>query len=154
MVGDVVWSGGPPTAPRPNTVRSVAAAFGTTTDTHQYDLNMCPVSSLPGVPMLSFWANATRAYDNPPYPDGIVAVFPSAQTLAAGFPNVVAQGEVDSPPETVGVCQGPGGPSGSLKMHWMARGNVLVGVLYDPAKGVEKDPVVAEARADLQKLSS
>lgn len=81
-------------------------------------------------------------------PSAIVAVFPSAKSLAAAFPQAAAKGEEGIASENSDVCPD------SDHMHWLARANVLVGVKFDSKLGADGDPVVAEARADLLKLAT
>ena len=87
-------------------------------------------------------------------------MFPSPEALAEAFPDVAAHGESDSFPVN-SILKGPiGGGSDpnrgpgifNFKIHWLARGNVLIGVQYDITLGVNADPYVAIARKDLIQL--
>jgi len=151
MVGEaIVWSGDEITAPHPATVVQAALAFGTSAEPVSFPI--CPGASLPGVPILEFPSESAA--------EGIVAVFPSAKALAAAAPDAAANGESEIAPAGSTVdcnnfvgsdpLRGPG--SFSLRIHWLARGNVLVGVQYDPSVGQDLDRFAAEARADLQTL--
>src|SRR5665811_1430514 len=91
---------------------------------------------------------------------GVIAVFPSAAALAAAAPDAAAHGESDVPPTGSQSCEGGGTDplrgSGmfSFKIHWLARGNVLVAVQYDTSVGPDNDVMVAQMRARLATLSA
>jgi hypothetical protein len=154
MVGDeIVWSGAAAVEPYPATVAEVDAAFGAAgpsdTDTIGY---------FPGVPQIPFDARSDQGVGM----GGVVAVFPSPAALAVAAPDVAAHGEsAIAPPgnnSSVGTfsvtdpARGPG--LHSLKLYWLARGNVLVGVFYDVNLGPQADPIVAQAKANLATLAN
>jgi hypothetical protein len=148
MVGDVVWSGGDTTAPHPVTVAQAAAAFGPKAESYAYPIDFCPVSNLPGVPVLWFWPGTASAQTAGTWPAAIVAVFPTTQSLAAAAPQISTDGGVSVVSQRDDICQG------ADPMYWMARDNILVGVPYDRALGPDKNPVVLETLSDLLKLPS
>jgi hypothetical protein len=156
MVGDVVWSGA--VRATPVTVEQAASVFGASTASYSLPIPICMVSTLPGIPVLPFWSRPVSATAAATFPDAIIAVFPSAKLLAAAAPDVAAAGESNVPPRGSQNCatqgtdpqRGPG--TYSLRVHWLARANVLVGVQYDAALGPDTDPTVAQVRADLMKL--
>jgi hypothetical protein len=126
MVGEaIVWSGDEVTAPHPATVAQAALAFGTSAEPVSFP--MCQGEFLPGVPVL----------EPPPggQPDEVVAVFPSAESLAAAAPDAAANGESEVDVGQSNFCG---------HVRWLARGNVLVGL------GPNGD--IVKARADLQTL--
>ena len=80
------------------------------------------------------------------FPAAIVAVFPTTRSLVAAAPQISTSGGVSVVFEKSEICQG------ADPMYWIARDNILVGVLYDPAIGPDGDPDVLEARTDLLTL--
>jgi hypothetical protein len=148
MVGVVVWNGVDVITPHPVTVGQAAAAFGTTTTSYAPPLDICPMWELPGLPILPFWHTTPTAVPTTQRPDAIVAVFPSPQALAAAAPDAAADGETKKAPGGTTNCQG----QGPDQVYWLARANVLVGVMYDPAVGIDASPAVAQAWADIRKL--
>jgi hypothetical protein len=96
------------------------------------------LGDLPGIPQELF-------PDPGPSFEGAAAVFPSPEALAAAFPDAAAHGESDSFPVNSWL-------KGITKIHWLARGNVLVGVYYDITLGPNADPYVKMAREALAKL--
>ena len=154
MVGEaVVWHGDSETDPRPTTVAQAAAAFGVPTK---------PVAGIcegqfPGVTVLQYPSPGTAGLQGV---EGVIAVFPSAAALAAAAPDAAAHGESDVPPTGSQSCEGGGTDplrgSGmfSFKIHWLARGNVLVAVQYDTSVGPDNDVMVAQMRARLATLSA
>jgi hypothetical protein len=154
MVGEaVVWHGDAETDSRPTTVAQAAAAFGVPTK---------PVAGIcegqfPGVAVLQYPSPGTAGLQGV---EGVIAVFPSAAALAVAAPDAAAHGESDGSPTGSQSCQGGGtdplrGPGMfSFKIHWLARGNVLVAVRYDTSVGPENDVMVAQMRAKLATLSA
>jgi hypothetical protein len=154
MVGEaVVWHGDAETDPRPTTVAQAAAAFGVPTK---------PVAGIcegqfPGVAVLQYPSPGTAGVQEV---EGVIAVFPSAAALAAAAPDAAAHGESDVPPTGSQSCEGGGTDPlrgqgmFSFKIHWLARGNVLVAVQYDTSVGPDNDVMVAQMRAKLATLSS
>jgi hypothetical protein len=151
MVGDaIVWSGDEPTVPRPSTAAQVAAAFGV--PSQPVVRPICPGASLPGVPIMEFPSENQ--------PEGVIAIFPSAESLAAVAPEAAGSGESDIAPAGRNVDCNNGGGTDSLRgpgifafrIRWLARGNVLVGVQYDASLGPDHDRFVGEARTKLQSL--
>jgi hypothetical protein len=146
MVGEaIVWHGGAETAPGPTTVAQAAAAFGVSDK---------PVAGnckgqFPGVAVLEYQGA-----------EGVIAVFPSPAAVAAADPDAAAHGESDVWPTGSLACafggtdplRGPG--IFSFKIHWLARGNVLVAVQYDTSVGPNNDVIVAQVRAKLATLSA
>jgi hypothetical protein len=141
MVGDaVLWNGDAATAPRPWSTAQVARAFGVAA-TPMAD--NCLGRRFPGVAILDI-PSATTMFD------GMVAVFPSVAALAAAAPDA-ARGETDVAPAAVAglpCATWHGSPA-----HWLARGNVLVGLLRDPATQPDDDPAVISALAALARLT-
>jgi len=154
MVGEaVVWHGDAETNPRPTTVADAAAAFGVSSE---------PVAGMsegqfPGVAVLQYPSPDTPGLAGA---EGVIAVFPSAAALAAAAPDAAAHGESDVPPAGSQIGEGGGtdplrGPGAfSFKVHWLARGNVLVAVRYDTSVGPSNDVMVAQMRAKLATLSA
>ena len=64
------------------------------------------------------------------------------------FPQAAAKGEEGIASENSDVCPD------SDHMHWLVRANVVVGVKFDPKLGADRDPFVAEARADLLRVAA
>jgi hypothetical protein len=155
MVGDsILWSGDASTAPHPMTVDQVAAAFGFSGPV--YTLNMA--GDFPGVVQIPF--PTTIEASNGGY-EGVAVVFPSAEALAAAYPEVLVHGETAAMPSNNSQkgmvsfggsdpIRGPG--TYTFKLYWLARDNVLVGVAYDVSVGPQADPYVKMARANLAKL--
>jgi hypothetical protein len=93
-------------------------------------------------------------------PEGVIAIFPSAESLAAVAPEAAGSGESDIAPAGRNVDCNNGGGTDSLRgpgifafrIRWLARGNVLVGVQYDASLGPDHDRFVGEARTKLQSL--
>jgi hypothetical protein len=151
MVGEaIVWNGDRAKAPHPTTIAQVAAAFGV--PAQPVARPICPGASLPGVPILEFPSESQ--------PEGVIAIFPSAQSLAIVAPEAAANGDSDIAPagRLVDCNNGSGtdplrGPGTfSFRIRWLARGNVLVGVQYDASAGADRDPFVNEAKAKLRLL--
>ena len=149
MVGEAVWSGGATTAPTPVTVAQAAAAFGTIADSYPFPIEICPLSNLPGIPLLPFSPRGSSIGADG-YPVVIIAVFPTAQLLAAAAPEAAARGESNTDPGGTGSCM----QMSSRTVHWLARANILVGVQYDSTKDPDADLAVLEARADIAKLAN
>jgi photosystem II stability/assembly factor-like uncharacterized protein len=155
MVGDaILWSGDEATAPRPATVKQVAAAFGSDGPTYHWDM----AGDFPGVAQVPFPTTSEASHGE--Y-EGVAVVFPSTAALAAAYPEVVATGETDAMPSNSSlkgtISFGGSDPirgrgTYTFNMYWLAQGNVLVGVEYDVSLGPKDDPYVAMARADLAKL--
>jgi hypothetical protein len=152
MVGDSVqWTGDEATAARPITVAQAAAAFATSAEPSS--VNVCMAVGFTGAPVLEFPADSPNAMV-----EGVVVVFPSAQALAAVHPTAASKGESDLPPNGHQDCShfGPdllrGSGSYAIRIDWIARANVLIGVQYDTSLGPTGDPFVALARSDLAKL--
>jgi photosystem II stability/assembly factor-like uncharacterized protein len=155
MVGDaILWSGDEATAPRPATVKQVAAAFGFDGPTYHWDM----AGDFPGVAQVPFPTTSEASHGE--Y-EGVAVVFPSTAALAAAYPEVVATGETDAMPSNSSlkgtISFGGSDPirgrgTYTFNMYWLAQGNVLVGVEYDVSLGPKADPYVAMARADLAKL--
>jgi hypothetical protein len=151
VIDEILWTGDQATAAHPITVSQVVAAFGGVTGL-TFPSNMF-VGDLPGAPQVFFPGPG-------PWFEGAAAVFPSAETLAAAFPDVAAHGESDSFPVNSildGLTGGGSDPNRgpgvfTFKYHWLARGNVLVGIRYDASLGPDMDPYVKMARANLAKL--
>ncbi len=151
VVDDTLWTGDQATAPHPTTVSQAIAVFGGVSALPFPNNNF--VGDLPGVPQVLFPGSG-------PNFEGAAAVFPSREALAQAFPDVAAHGESDSFPVN-SVLEGltedgwdPNRGPGifTFKIHWLARGNVLVGVQYDITLGPNADPYVKMAREDLAKL--
>jgi hypothetical protein len=154
MIGEaVVWHGDAATDPSPTTVAQAAAAFGVPTK---------PVAGIcegqfPGITVLQYPSPGTAGLQGV---EGVIAVFPSAAELATAAPDAAAHGESDVPPTGSQSCQGGGtdplrGAGGfSFKIHWLARGNVLVAVQYDTSVGPENDVMVVQMRTKLATLSA
>ena len=154
MVGDRIgWSGDQATAPYPTTVAQAAAAFGL--PAKPSSVNVCMAAGFTGAPVLEFPSNGASGG----MVEGVVVVFPSAGALAAADPSAAANGESDVPPIGHSDCPHTGydplrsaGVS-TFTVHWMARGNILVGVQYDSDLGSNADPFVTQARASLSTLA-
>ncbi len=151
MVGDaIVWSGAPETNPRPTSVGQAMAAFNVPEQPTNFAV--CEGEYLPGVQVLPFMSAGSSG------PEGIVAVFPSPEALATAMPDAAQLGESDTPPIGSPSCAHTGTDAlrgtgtYSLDIHWLARGNVLVGVQYDTSIGPAHDPIVSKARVDLAAL--
>jgi hypothetical protein len=150
VVDDILWTGDQATEPHPTTVGQVIAAFGVVSGLSSPG-NM--LGDLPGIPQELFPGPG-------PSFEGAAAVFPSPEALAAAFPDAAAHGESDSFPVNSwleGITTGGSDPNRgpgifTFKIHWLARGNVLVGVYYDITLGPNADPYVKMAREDLAKL--
>jgi hypothetical protein len=150
VVDDILWTGDQATEPHPTTVSQVIAAFGVVPRLSSPG-NM--LGDLPGIPQELFPGPG-------PSFEGAAAVFPSPEALAAAFPDAAAHGESDSFPVNSwlkGITTGGSDPNRgpgifTFKIHWLARGNVLVGVYYDITLGPNADPYVKMAREDLAKL--
>jgi hypothetical protein len=157
MVGEaIVWSGDVSTAPHPTTAEQAAAAFAVSGPSSGTDTS--GFGKFPGVALIPFPPIDNEAVDDT---EGVAVVFPSPAALAAAAPDVAAKGESDVLPQnnlwgSVGSERGSDprrGPGGfTFKMHWLARGNVLVGVRDDASLGPQADPYVKVAREDLAKL--
>ncbi len=157
MVGEaIVWNGDDATAPHPTTVAQAAAAFGVSARPSAF--NVCTAAGFTGAPILNFPPPGVPGSQG--YVEAVVVVFPSVAALAAVAPAAAAAGESDVPPEGHMDCVSGGtdplrGPGGfSFKIHWLARGNVLVGVQYDTSVGPQNDVIVAQVRAKLATLSA
>lgn len=151
VVDNILWTGDQATEPHPGTVSEVMAAFGGVTALRFPNNSF--LGDLPGVPQVLFPGPG-------PNFEGAAAVFPSPEALAEAFPDVAAHGESDSFPVNSilkGLIGGGSDPNRgpgifNFKIHWLARGNVLIGVQYDITLGVNADPYVAIARKDLIQL--
>jgi hypothetical protein len=160
-----LWSGDEATASHPTSAAQAAAAFGVSAITTTSP--PCEGSGFPGIPVLalpgSLPANSATSPIDPIWAtgQGVIAIFPSAQALAAAAPDAAAHGESDIPPidpnlsfissSSHFVCDDIINGV-SYKTHWLARGNVLLAVEYDSNLGVAADPFVKEARQKLQTL--
>lgn len=151
MVGDaILWTGDQATGAHPTSLDQAASAFGVTV---KDSAASCSAGRLPGIAILSF--PSSGAGDGA---EGIIAVFPSPQALANAAPDVAATGESEIPPLTSPQCdhfgtdsrRGPG--EFSFRFHWLARGNILVGVQYDVSVGASNDTFVSAARTRLASL--
>jgi hypothetical protein len=137
MIGEqVVWSGDSATEPRPTSLSQAAAAFGVPATPSR--LAICMGYGFTGAPVLF-----VPATGSPADVTSVVAVFPSASALAATAPDAATNGESDLMPVGHQTC-----PYG---VHWLARGNVLVGVQADGYTGAD-DPLVISARHALSLL--
>ena len=151
VVDDTLWTGDQATEPYPTTLSQVVAAFGGVSALPFP--NNTYVGDLPGVAQVLFPGPGSSF-------EGAAAVFPSPEALAVAFPDVAAHGESDSFPVNSilkGITGGGSDPNRgpgifTFKIHWLARGNVLVGVQYDITLGPNADPYVKMAREDLVKL--
>jgi hypothetical protein len=150
MVGEeVVWSGDAATAPSPTSLSKAAAAFGLRAEPSK--MNVCMAGGFTGAPVLEFPATGGSV-------EGVVVVFPSLAALAAAAPDAAANGESDVPPTRHQACAmvttDPlrGGQSVSLRVRWLARGNILVGVQYNQVTGADSDPFVLKAQTALSSL--
>jgi hypothetical protein len=142
MIGEAaVWTGDAGTAPHPVTVPEAAAAFGLAKPETVFE--GCLTPELPGVRILPF----RDPESSTGYTYGVIAVFPSAEAVAGAAPDAAATGETETPLGYSTVCVIDG------TMHWLARANVLVGVIeYDPSVGPAGDQWVVLARSELRKL--
>lgn len=141
----VLWRGDAMTAPRPTSVEQAAAAFGLPTKLWRYD-PLCSGLGFTGAPVLGP-ADGKRD-------EIVVAVFPSAASLAAMTRVAAGGGEMAVIPfqHDCVVHTEQQGRQVTLRVRWMARGNVLVGVMYDDSTNPETDPTVVQARAALAQL--
>ncbi|HEX7495846.1 MAG TPA: hypothetical protein VF349_04360 [Candidatus Limnocylindrales bacterium] len=157
MIGDgAVWTGDATTASHPISVGQTAEAFGVpTTDRAFASVASCLSGVLPGVRLLPF----RDPESSTGYTYGVIAVFPSKEALAGAAPDAAANGESDAFPVSLQAFTPLGYWPGcayegtvSLKVHWMVRANVLVGVGYDTTVGPQTDQWVVLARSELQRL--
>jgi hypothetical protein len=132
----VVWSGDSATEPRPTSLSQAAAAFGVPATPSRWPV--CMGYGFTGAPMLF-----VPATGNPADVRSLVVVFPSSSALAAAAPDAAANGQSDSMPIGHQPCP--------LAVHWLARGNVLVGV-QTGSTGVDGDALVISAREALSLL--
>jgi hypothetical protein len=84
------------------------------------------------------------ATGNPADVRSVVAVFPSASALAAAAPDAATNGESDSMPLGHQPCP--------TMIHWLARGNVLVGVQTGGSVGTDSDALTISMRNALSLL--
>jgi hypothetical protein len=153
MVGEAtLWTGDSFTAPSPVTVSAAAAAFHTNPNP---SMLTCIAQNVPGAVPL--------AYPNPgngASQEAAILVFPSVASLIEAVPSVATSGESEIGPAGHPDCAHAGTDASrgaglfTFRVRWMAKANVLVGVQYDVALGVDRDPVVRAVRGDLATLGA
>jgi len=146
MIGDaVLWTGDAATAPHPITVEQATAAFGVQKTEMWGD---CLAQQLPGVALLPF---LMPGYPPESAQKGVIAIFPSVEALALAAPDAAARSESEAVPTGHRSDCAYNGIY-VLRVHWLARANVLMGLYYDTSLGPQADPFVAEARSQLKRL--